>query len=250
MQLTISRKRDNQWSTQLDDVKKQLGQQLDHLAKVAAEMGRDAASQATNTTQDVGAQTAGTVRDLGKQAVKATSDVGAQAAKATSDVGSQAVSAARELPAGAAVLAAGALKGLQHLGSEIRKVRITREPPMASRGPDARPGIALLAGVGSGLALMYFYDPAEGRRRRALLRDKLTKWTRIGRQTAEGTAKDFRNRTVGVMHEARKVVGARTGMGEDMTEIASSNGYGSYENRDTANAEQSPFTEPQPTNVG
>jgi hypothetical protein len=134
---------------------------------------------------------------------------------------------------------------LQQLGGEIRKVRITREPPLSSRGPDPRPGIALLAGFGGGLALMYFYDPEEGRRRRALLRDKLTKWTRIGRQTAEGTAKDVRNRTVGVMHEARKAVTSRTGMGEGMTELASanSNGY-------TADAEQSPFTEPQPSNVG
>ena len=237
MQLTINRKRDSQWSSQIDDVKKQLGQQLDHLAKVTADVGRDAASQATNATQDAGSQAAGTARDLGNQA-----------AKATADVGNQAVAAVREVPVGAAALAAAAMKGLQQLGSEIRKVRVTREPPAAKRGPDARPGIALLAGVGSGLALMYFYDPEEGLRRRALLRDKLTKWTRIGRQTAEGTAKDFRNRTAGVMHEARKAVSSRTGMGEDMTELASGNGFGSH---DAADAEQSPFSEqPQPSGVG
>jgi hypothetical protein len=232
MQLTISRKRGNQWSSQLEDVKKQLSQQLDHLSKVATEMGRSASAEASEVTHDAGSQAVATVRDLGSQAAKATSDVGAQAA-----------ATAREIPAGAAVLAAGALKGLQQLGSEIRKVRITREPPIDKRGPDARPGIALLAGFGGGLALMYFLDPDEGRRRRALLRDQLTKWTRIGRQTAEGTAKDFRNRTVGVMHEARKAVSSRTGMGDDMHELASGNGYGAHEKPDY---EQSPFTEPEP----
>ena len=246
MQLTIKRtgrKNSNQWASQLDDVKKQFGQQIDHLAKVAADMGREAAaqaanvsSQAANATQDAGATAAGTARDLSSQA-----------AKATADVGNQAVSAVREVPVGAAALAAGALKGLQQLGSEIRKVRVTREPAMDQRGPDARPGIALLAGFGGGLALMYFYDPAEGRRRRALLRDKLTKWTRISRETAEGTAKDVRNRAVGVMHEAQKAVNSRTGMGEDMTELASGNGYGTH---DTFDAEQSPFTEPQHSQVG
>jgi hypothetical protein len=240
MQITIKRsgrKQGNQWSTQLDDVKKQLGHHLDQLAKVTAEMGREAASQAANVTQDAGVQAAGTARDLSSQA-----------AKATADVGTQAVSAVREVPVGAAALAAGAMKGLQQLGSEIRKVRITREPPMSSRGPDARPGVALLAGFGGGLALMYFFDPDEGRRRRALLRDQLTKWTRISRETAEGTAKDVRNRAVGVMHEAQKAVNSRSGMGEDMTELASGNGYGS---RDTADSQQSPFTEqPQRSEVG
>ena len=240
MQLTIKRsgrKNANQWSAQVDDLKKQLGQQLDHLAKVTAEIGKDAASQAANATQDVGAQAAGTARDISSQA-----------AKATSDVSTQAVTAVREVPVGAAALAAGALKGLQQLGGEIRKVRVTREPSMSQRGPDVRPGIALLAGFGGGLALMYFYDPDEGRRRRTLLRDQLAKWTRISRQTAEGTAKDVRNRTVGVMHEARKAVTSRTGMGDDMTELASGNGYGSYE---SAEAEQSPFTEQQqPSEVG
>lgn len=244
MQLTVKRKQGNQWSAQLDEVKKQLGHQLESLAKVAADMGQEAvskaneaAAQAGNATQDVGAKAAGTATDLGSEA-----------ARATSDVAGQAVSTAREIPVGAAALAAGALKGLQQLGSEIRKVRVTREPPMARRGPDARPGIALLAGFGGGLALMYFFDPDEGRRRRALLRDQLTKWTRISRQTAEGTAKDVRNRTVGVMHEAKKAVTSRTGMGEDMTELTYGNGYASHE---TAEAEQSPFTEqPQPSEVG
>ena len=248
MQLTISRRRDNQWSSQLDDVKKQFGQQLDHIAKVAADMGRDAASQAANTSQDVGAQASSTARDLSSQAAKATSDV----AKATSDVGAQAAATAREIPIGAAALAAGAMKSLQQFGKELRRVRVTTEPPAGRRGPDARPGIALLAGFAGGLALMYFYDPEEGRRRRALLRDQLNKWTRIGRQTAEGTAKDVRNRTVGVMHEARKAVNSRTGMGDDMQELASSNSNGySYSSQETTESEQSPFTEQeQPSSVG
>jgi hypothetical protein len=248
MQLTVKRKQGNQWSAQLDDVKKQLGHQLENLAKVAAEMGQEAVSAAHDAAATTAKTTANVTQDVGTKAAGTAGDLGNQAARATSDLGSQAVSTVREIPVGAAALAAGAMKGLQQLGSEIRKVRVTREPAAAQRGPDARPGIALLAGFGGGLALMYFYDPNEGRRRRALLRDKLGKWTRISRQTAEGTAKDVRNRAVGVMHEAQKAVTSRSGMGEDMTELASGNGYGTH---DAAEPEQSPFTEqPEHSQVG
>ena len=241
MQVTILRNKKpaNQVSAQVDEVKKQLGKQLDHLANVAADLGRDAVSQASNVTTDVGTTASETARDLGSQAAKTTQDVGAQAAT----VGAQAASMAREVPVGAAALFAAAAKGVQELGRNLRTVRITNEPPAAERGPDVRPGIALLAGFGGGLALMYFFDPDEGRRRRGLLRDQLTKWTRIGQKKAEGTAKDVRNRTVGVMHEAQKAVSSRTGMGDEMTEVASGNGYGS---REAADADHSPFSEPQP----
>jgi ElaB/YqjD/DUF883 family membrane-anchored ribosome-binding protein len=236
-------KQANGWSTQLDDVKKQLGQQLDQLSKVAADVGREAAAQAASAKT----QAASATSDAGATAADAARDLGNQAAKASQDVGAQAATFAKSLPVAGAALLAQAMKGAQQLGGELRKVRITREPP-AQRGPDVRSGVALLAGVGGGLALMFFFDPDEGRRRRALLRDQLTKWTRIGRRTAEGTAKDFRNRTVGVMHEARKAVASRTGETDEMTKLASStNGYGA---RETPDYEQSPFTEPQPSQVG
>jgi hypothetical protein len=242
MALTIpwkDTKQTNGWSAQIDDVKQQLGEQLDQLSKVAA----DATSQAASATSDAGATAADTARDLGSQAAKATQDVGAQAA-----------TFARSVPATGSALLAQVMKGAQQLGGELRKVRITREPEASKRRADARAGVALLAGVGGGLALMFFFDPDEGRRRRALLRDQLTKWTRISRRTAEGTAKDVRNRTVGVMHEARKAVASRTGVPADTSESGSSNGYGSAETpeREAFGGEpseyqqQSPFTDTEP----
>ena len=58
----------------------------------------------------------------------------------------------------------------------------------------------------AGAAAMYFFDPDQGRRRRALVRDKFA-WLvdEIGdvRKDAQGRAKHLRNRAKGMMHEAR-----------------------------------------------
>jgi hypothetical protein len=91
---------------------------------------------------------------------------------------------------------------LKGLSSEVRSLRVTRE----RRGPDIMPGIALLAGLGSGLAAMYFFDPEQGRRRRALLRDQLNKWTRVASESVSGQVQDLRNRSAGLAHEVRKSV--------------------------------------------
>ena len=61
--------------------------------------------------------------------------------------------------------------------------------------------VSLLTGLGVGLALMYAIDPSQGRRRRALMRDKLT---RLVRQTGEGvdaTMRDMSNRISGGINE-------------------------------------------------
>lgn len=179
----------------IEDIKRQISRQADTLSKLTADVGRDVASQAAHVSQETGAQAASAARDLGSQAARATQDARTQAA-----------AAAREVPIAAGVLAQQALRGAAQLGRDIRKLRITKEPPRKQRGPDVMPGVALLAGVGSGLAIMYFFDPNEGRRRRALLRDQVVKWTRIGREQAAGKAKDLQNRAVGVMYEARKAV--------------------------------------------
>jgi hypothetical protein len=95
-------------------------------------------------------------------------------------------------------------RDVQSLGQDLRRVRLTTEPLRTA--PDYMPGIYLLGGFGAGIALMYFLDPDRGRRRRALLRDQFSKWTRIGRETASGRAKDLRNRAAGAVIEARKAV--------------------------------------------
>jgi len=60
----------------------------------------------------------------------------------------------------------------------------------------------LLYGIGLGAALMYILDPDQGRRRRALLRDKLVGATNQASDVIGKTTRDLRNRAQGVIHEA------------------------------------------------
>jgi hypothetical protein len=172
----------------IEDVRSALGREVDHLAQVAAQMGREAGTHAEGIAHDV-------ARDAQKQtnvAMNRIADIAAALGPTIATISRQKMREATEQA--------------QSLGQELRHVRITTEP----KRNDALPGIALLGGlgigVGTGIALMYLLDPERGRSRRAVLREKLAKWARSGRETAEGTAKDLRNRTVGVMAEARKTV--------------------------------------------
>ena len=64
-------------------------------------------------------------------------------------------------------------------------------------------GVAFGAGVGIGTGLMFLLDPNQGKRRRALLRDKCF-WA--ARKTGEGmevTARDLRNRTQGLVSDVQ-----------------------------------------------
>jgi len=64
---------------------------------------------------------------------------------------------------------------------------------------------ALIAGLGTalGAGVMYLLDPDKGRRRRALLGDKLSKAGRTARDQVAGTARDAGNRARGLLHETR-----------------------------------------------
>lgn len=66
--------------------------------------------------------------------------------------------------------------------------------------------IAFLAGVGTGVALMYFLDPDRGRRRRALLRDKAVGLGNDARQTINAATEDLSNRAYGVYAQTSKAV--------------------------------------------
>jgi hypothetical protein len=70
---------------------------------------------------------------------------------------------------------------------------------------------AWMAAFGVGAALMYFFDPVSGRRRRALLRDQLVHARHEIGDYAEGTSKDLRNRAYGLVAEARSLVERRLG---------------------------------------
>ncbi|HYY97904.1 MAG TPA: BON domain-containing protein [Pyrinomonadaceae bacterium] len=66
-----------------------------------------------------------------------------------------------------------------------------------------RKGILLGSGIGVGLGLMYVLDPAYGRRRRAMLRDRTTHFVHSSRVTLDKKARDFGNRARGLFAEAR-----------------------------------------------
>lgn len=71
--------------------------------------------------------------------------------------------------------------------------------------------IRILGALGIGAAAMYFFDPVSGRRRRALLRDKMEHYQKEVTEYAEGTAQDLRNRAQGLVAEARGMVERRMG---------------------------------------
>jgi len=68
----------------------------------------------------------------------------------------------------------------------------------------------LLAGAGLGAALMYFLDPRQGRRRRAVMRDRLVHLAREARQAADIAARDAANRASGLVAAARETISGQT----------------------------------------
>lgn len=79
--------------------------------------------------------------------------------------------------------------------------------------------IALLGGLGAGAALMYLFDPNEGNRRRALIRDKAFSVNKKAREAMQGRAEDLGNRARGMLHEAKSAFSSGsevTGGGEDL----------------------------------
>jgi hypothetical protein len=81
---------------------------------------------------------------------------------------------------------------------------------------DAGTGLALLAGIVTGAALMYFLDPQQGGGRRALLRDKFTGLSNDATDILGKATRDLSNRAQGLIAEATKAVGL--GQGESGAE--------------------------------
>jgi BON domain len=67
-------------------------------------------------------------------------------------------------------------------------------------------GSGFVAGVLTGIALAFVMDPISGRRRRALIRDKVTRAGNATSEAAEGAAIDLSNRARGIAAEARSAV--------------------------------------------
>jgi hypothetical protein len=62
---------------------------------------------------------------------------------------------------------------------------------------------AVLTGLGLGAGLMYFLDPERGRRRRALVRDRVAHTARIGEDAIEATGRDVAHRASGATARLR-----------------------------------------------
>lgn len=62
---------------------------------------------------------------------------------------------------------------------------------------------AMIAGTGLGVVSMYLFDPIAGRRRRAGVSDKMTRFRRKTKEAASVTARDLKNRISGFVAEGR-----------------------------------------------
>jgi len=149
-----------------EELRRTLTEEADRLVQVASKMSREAGTRASDVTADAAttesqrtARTTGRLGDFVSELLKAV------------------------IAAGTAL----ALSGRQTIARDLRKVRPANAPAQTRR--DFRPGISFLAGFGAGLAAMYFFDPDEGRRRRNMIRDRLTA---LARRTRQGEVQDVR----------------------------------------------------------
>jgi hypothetical protein len=67
--------------------------------------------------------------------------------------------------------------------------------------------LGLIATLGVGAGLAYLFDPDQGRRRRAMLRDKAVAATNSMNETVDGKLRHLSNRVRGLATEARGAAG-------------------------------------------
>jgi osmotically-inducible protein OsmY len=67
-------------------------------------------------------------------------------------------------------------------------------------------GVALVGGVGLGAALMYVFDPDRGKKRRALIRDKVEAAGNKVSDTAGKMRRDLSNRAYGMIAETKSIL--------------------------------------------
>ena len=87
-------------------------------------------------------------------------------------------------------------------------------------------GLALLGGIGIGAALIDLLDPEQGRRRRALVRDKVTSAANKAGDTVGKTSRDLANRAQGVIAGAGNLLPSRgdAGGGQQQGQEATTQG--------------------------
>lgn len=131
--------------------------------------------------------------------------------------------------------AVGELRGsvADRLGQVGKGIQNWRRPE-PERVPDATAtGLALLGGLGLGMGMMYFFDPAQGGRRRALLLDKVRGAGRVAGGQMAGTARVVRERGPSALARVRSapqrvsgVVSSLSGRGKQ--EASDVGGYASH----------------------
>ena len=87
-----------------------------------------------------------------------------------------------------------------------------------SKGRRRGRSFGFLLGAGIGAAAMYLLDPHDGARRRALVGDKITRYSRLARENLSGRVEDARHRSSGMMAELRSQF--RLGSPTDETLVA------------------------------
>ncbi len=157
------------------------------------------AQDITTAVDDTRKTVGQTVGQVAEQVAPVASQLGREAGKLGKKAGKRGRQIGRELAISGEQGIRTLAPELRALADDVRSVRITRQ----KRGSDMMPGIALLAGLGTGMAVMYFFDPEQGRRRRSLLGDQITKWSRVTSRTVSGKLEDLRNRSMGMAYEAR-----------------------------------------------
>ncbi|HLD99066.1 MAG TPA: SRPBCC family protein [Bdellovibrionota bacterium] len=75
-----------------------------------------------------------------------------------------------------------------------------------------------LAGSGVGAAFMYYLDPNQGRRRRAMARDRMSHLARVAPKQAARSARDLSHRTKGVLASAKSAAIKRKPVSDDILE--------------------------------
>lgn len=63
--------------------------------------------------------------------------------------------------------------------------------------------VSVVGGVAAGLGLMYFLDPAQGRRRRSLVKDQMVHAAHKTGDAVDATSRDIANRAIGAVAELR-----------------------------------------------
>ena len=66
--------------------------------------------------------------------------------------------------------------------------------------------LAVLGAAAAGAALMYVFDPDEGSRRRAQMRDKAVGLSNDAKEAIGKKSRDLRNRAQGLLHEAKSAL--------------------------------------------